>query len=52
MQTALDWHIEGVYARYIDASGKCRAMVRLEAEPDPPRPWARSIVPDFKEARA
>ena len=35
MQTALDWKIEGYYARYIDASGKCRAMVRVEPEAEP-----------------
>jgi len=29
-QTALDWRIEGFYARYIDAGGKCRAMVRVD----------------------
>ena len=28
-QTALDWHIEGFYARYIDSKGRCRAMVKV-----------------------
>jgi hypothetical protein len=28
-QTALDWRLEGFYARFVDAQGKCRAMIRV-----------------------
>jgi len=50
MQLALDWRIEGFYARYIDPSGKCRAMVRVD--PVPVKAYEQYAAEAFQEARS
>jgi len=50
MQTALDWKIEGYYARYIDGTGKCRAMVRVD--PVPVEAYEQYAAEAIKEARS